>query len=320
MKYIDSCIESILSQSFSAYELILINDGSTDNSGKRCDAYAKADSRIHVIHQKNQGLSGARNAGLEYATGEYIFFLDSDDSLKQGALKRVYTVMEKSKADVVVCGFEKFFEGKKPTTQAIKRVPIEKSGRSATLDIVNHGQSQMIVAWGKLYRRELWKTLRFPVGRIHEDEFTTYKIFYQCHKVVVLREPWINYLQRPTSLTGSYSIKRLDKLVALKEAIGWFRRWEDNELEIYSTYRFLLNLQIAQYQLRYGTDKTYPYERKIRSSYKKAYQLFSDKKALSLIRRGQLWLYRYFPTVYLSSVHVAVDLYNKLDACRKERS
>ncbi len=320
MKYIDSCIESILSQSFSAYELILINDGSTDNSGKRCDAYAKVDSRIHVIHQKNQGLSGARNAGLEYATGEYVFFLDSDDSLKQGALKRVYTVMEKSKADVVVCGFEKFFEGKKPTTQAIKRVTIEKSGRSATLDIVNHGQSQMIVAWGKLYRRELWKTLRFPVGRIHEDEFTTYKIFYQCHKVVVLREPWINYLQRSTSLTGSYSIKRLDKLVALKEAIGWFRRWEDKELEIYSTYRFLLNLQIAQYQLRYGTDKTYPYERKIRSSYKKAYQLFSDKKALSLIRREQLWLYRYFPTVYLSSVHVAVDLYNKLDACRKERS
>ena len=170
-KYISKCIESIINQTYKNLEIILIDDGSMDSSGEICDRYGERDQRIVVVHNPNKGVSAARNCGLDIATGDYITFVDSDDWIHPRYLEFLYNGVCSSQGKISICEFVR--------TNKWEEYPLLKK---SSVDFVRTEQyyfennTNFIVAWGKLYHRDCFKGIRYPVGRIHEDEFTTYKI------------------------------------------------------------------------------------------------------------------------------------------------
>lgn len=255
-KYIDACLEALLQQTLEDFELIIVNDGSTDRSGEICQEWSKKDTRIRLIHQENMGLSEARNSGLRVAEGEYIVFIDSDDTVEQHFLQVLYENIVQNNAQVSICNFKYIWENSAHKT---KEVPVDTqkeneitimSGRDASSYIVKDNKRFMITAWGKMYHKSLSSYLYYPKGRTHEDEFTTYRVLYRATKVVVTMEQLYNYLQRNTGIMGkSFQLKRLDKIDALKEAITFFDENRDEEMKCYAVKRYLLNIQIAWYRV-----------------------------------------------------------------------
>lgn len=252
-KYVERCIRSILAQTFEDFELILVDDGSTDRSGEICDTYGQQDTRIYVLHQKNRGLSGARNAGLEIASGEYLTYIDSDDWVGETYLEELYNNAVKHNASVSICCYAVEWENNSHSRKKIKewnQTVQTLSGREAAKKIVAENDRKMITAWGKLYRKELKPLLIYPLGKTHEDEFVTYRVLYESERVALSEKPLYFYLQREASIMSrGYSEKRLDKVTALKEGIEYFRIKEDEELERSAQKRYLLNLQIAWYRV-----------------------------------------------------------------------
>lgn len=164
--YIIECIESIINQTFKNFELILVDDGSLDNSGKICDEYALIDNRIKVIHQENMGLSAARNTGIENAIGKYICFIDSDDCISHSFCQIMYQIMENNSCDFCVCDYLKFCDN--------DMLPYSRDEKGhvsfvSNYDYLNIQLSNGFSACGKLYRREIFNNNRFYVGKLHED-------------------------------------------------------------------------------------------------------------------------------------------------------
>lgn len=265
-KYLDGCIRSILGQTFQDFELILVDDGSPDRCGRICDRYAAGDARIRAVHQNNRGLSGARNAGLCLAEGEYITYIDSDDRVEPEYLEVLYKNALQFQARVSVCDYCLEWENK-----GIRRKPENEkdchtwvyTGRQAAEQIVKESRRTMITAWGKLYHRDLKPLLIYPEGRTHEDEFVTYRVFYSAGRVAVSERALYRYLQRGGSIMNDgFQEKRLDKIRALREAVSFFREKKDPELEQYARKRYLTNLQIAWYR----TAKFLPGKKALRDS------------------------------------------------------
>lgn len=211
-KYIHRCIDSILAQNFMDFELILIDDGSPDNCGKICDEYAKKDSRIHVIHKENGGLSDARNAGIDWAfehsNSKWITFIDSDDWIHPKYLKALYNAVMNTGLNLSVCGFERT-EGENPLVDESELMPEICNTESFYCE----QNVNAIVAWGKLYKKEDFKTIRYPKGKLHEDEFTTYKILFKYKNVAFVNQPLYFYYQNENSITESrWTPKRLNQI------------------------------------------------------------------------------------------------------------
>ena len=205
-KYLKKCVDSVLAQTYQNFELFLVDDGSPDNCGKMCDEFAKNDGRIRVIHQKNKGLSAARNAGLKGVKGEFVAFIDSDDSVKKNYLEALLEAMSDD-VDITVCGYNEFL----PKAESL-------SGTEATKRLLI-GQNDMdILAWNKLYRRSLFvdNDIEYPEGRIHEDNLTTYKLYAASRNVVYVAESLYAYLIRDNSITTSTT--RLKQLNERKNA------------------------------------------------------------------------------------------------------
>lgn len=217
-KYLARCVDSILSQTFTDFELILVDDGSPDNCPAMCDEYAKKDSRVRVIHQKNSGLSAARNAGLEIAVGTYVFFADSDDYIHPACLELLLRALEESGAGVSIASFART-QGQWPEVpESDCRWELHNTEDFYTERITNSA-----VAWGKLYRRADFANIRYPVGKIHEDEYTTYKILFRYDKIAFVPGTLYYYFQNPEGITGSqWSEKRLDLLEALDNQMRFF--------------------------------------------------------------------------------------------------
>lgn len=218
-KYLEQCIDSILVQTCSDLEIILVNDGSTDHCGNICDKYSAKDSRIRVIHKKNGGVSSARNAGLDIAVGEYIAFIDPDDTVHSRYIEILLDLCQRYDCDIAQCDFLAIAE------DSVK-LPF---GQRQRIDILNNRQAlsklcsaneevRYVVPWGKIYKRDLFDNIRYPIGRIHEDEFTTYLLFWKARKIVITNQYLYYYIQRATSIMGQkFSISRLDVLDALRE-------------------------------------------------------------------------------------------------------
>lgn len=210
-KYLGRCIDSILNQTFRDFELILVDDGSPDKCGEICDDYAKKDDRIKVIHKKNGGLSDSRNVGIDIARGECISFIDSDDWIHADFLNTLYSNMKEDNVDIAVVGFHKEWDNKKEQSIVFeKKVYFDKS-------VMNEFYSPEIpthvnIAWNKLYKKELFENIRYPVGRIHEDGFTTYKLFYNANGVSIASDDLYYYYQRENSIMNEkFSVKRIDE-------------------------------------------------------------------------------------------------------------
>lgn len=303
-EYLEECITSILHQEFSEFELILVDDGSTDRSGSLCNEYAKKDERIAVIHQKNAGLSEARNTGIQAAKGSFISFLDSDDFIHPAMYQLLYQNVEESDSDISVCDFQYIYSHKQAIAESVKNEYKVISNLEAVESIVRDGDRKMITAWCKLYRKNLFEDLTFPKGRYHEDEYITYRLFYQANTVAVSEAKLYYYRQRNNSITGScYSLKRLDKLEALKDCIGFFMEKEEKELEIAARYRYLCNLQIAYYRVSTDMKQEKQLLKDLKDEHKKQYKeimSFKNKKG------------RKIDKLTIGIFHLAPFLYNRL--------
>jgi len=234
-KYIRKCIDSILKQTFTDYELILVNDGSPDNCGSICDDYAKRDSRIKVIHKKNNGLSSARNAGIDIAKGKYIAFVDSDDFIDKRMYESLYTLAELHSSDVVICDVLEVDEDKlsdKENESKTKEFKIQHFTDMEALsqlyvsnDSMGRGNERWIYAVNKLYRRYIFDSLRYKEARIYEDEFIVHEVYFHCKKVTSIPASFYYYVQRPNSIINSpFSVKRFDRVFALKERADFFKK------------------------------------------------------------------------------------------------
>ncbi|WBW98616.1 glycosyltransferase family 2 protein [Oceanirhabdus sp. W0125-5] len=304
-RYLRKCISSILEQSFKDFELILVDDGSTDNSGRICDEYKEKDSRIKVIHQENSGLSAARNIGIQTSEGKYITFIDSDDFIHPNMLEVLYNNLHTNKADISICDYNIVYEDKEVTKEFSNNNTKVYSNIEAVKKIVEKSKASMIVACGKLYRRNLFCDIRYPVGKYHEDEFVTYKLLYKSTKVVVTDAKLYYYLQRSNSITGStYSIKRLEKLEALEEGIKFFKNEENNELTYLAEFRYLFNIQIAYYRVKYEMNYNKEIMDKLKIQYNQKFREFTggNIKNISIIRRMLLRVFYIFPNIYCGLV------------------
>lgn len=224
-QYLDKCMESICAQTYRNIEMILVDDGATDGSGAKCDEWAAKDARVRVVHKQNGGLSDARNAGLNVATGEYIGFVDSDDWIEPDMYKFLYDNAVELDADIVECSFWKTYETKeKPARGAYGKTRV--FGREEAQIMLMQDRIVRNYVWSKLYRRELMEGIAFPVGKVFEDILFTYKVYDKAEHVAFCPEPKYHYVIRGGSITSKrYEIKNnLDYLEALdtkmKEMIG----------------------------------------------------------------------------------------------------
>ena len=215
-KYLDKCIASVVSQTYQNLEIILVDDGSPDNCPAICDQWQERDSRIKVIHQKNGGLSVARNNGTDASHGTYIQYVDSDDTIEPNTVECLLQACLENDADVSCCGCYRDYSDHStshPLTNTIKIYEGENIIRSALRD------DFMPNAWNKLWRRELFDAdCRFPPGMVFEDIATTWKAFRKCHRVVVIPEILYHYVVRKDSICNAKNMKRfVDRWIAFKE-------------------------------------------------------------------------------------------------------
>ena len=200
-KYLEKCIESVLKQTYTNLQVILVDDGSPDNCGKICDEYAKKDSRIEVIHKVNGGLSDARNVGIAKAKGKYIGFVDSDDYIKEDMYEILLNLIKKYDADVSICNLYDVIDGNEYIRN--KENGIKEYNRIDILKEVLLDKNIQSYAWNKLYKKELFNEIKYPIGKNYEDIGTTFYIFEKCNKVVVTSEPEYYYLKRADSLVNN---------------------------------------------------------------------------------------------------------------------
>ena len=207
-EYLDECVDSVVSQTYSNLEIILVDDGSPDNCPAKCDEWAGKDSRIKVIHKQNGGLSDARNAGIDIATGIYIIFIDSDDYIRQDMIEKLYSALTREKADIAACGIHSF-EGDKTSDWGCHDFT---GNPQQILSLLYDDAKYPVSAWNKIYSRNCWANLRFPVGKTCEDAFTTYQLVHNANRIVMIPEPLYCYRIRPGSImTSSFSLKKMDE-------------------------------------------------------------------------------------------------------------
>ncbi len=218
--YLHPCIQSILKQTHRNLEVILIDDGSTDQSGAMCDDFAEKDSRVRVIHQDNQGLSAARNNGLDCSVSPYVFFVDSDDWLLPDCLQQLMEFMAAGQSDVAMCRLERT-DGKGYSAGLSEPEWARTWQKKEALEYIDRQLSGLMsVACGKLLKRNLFQNIRFPVGRYHEDEFTTYRLLFNAERIGVMNRFLYMHRIRENSITQS----RLSVTRAKDAVEAWMER------------------------------------------------------------------------------------------------
>ena len=220
--YLKECAASIMGQTYENYEAIIVDDGSTDNSGAICDALEGLDERFRVIHQENRGLSGARNRGLSEAKGDYICFVDSDDMISPKFLEEMLGAIKAGKADLAICDVES--EKLCEPEYDIKENCILKPSvcREWLEDFRTREYVLMVVAWNKLYSRELLKDFSYEEGKWHEDEFAINHFLYKIKKAVYVPKKLYKYRDNESGITGESNkdnSKHMDAFDAYKERI-----------------------------------------------------------------------------------------------------
>lgn len=222
--YLSACLDSCLAQDFKEnYEIIIVDDGSTDGTAEICDTYAKKSEKITVVHQKNSGLSAARNIGIKKAKGNYVALIDGDDCIAKTFLSHLYQAIKDTDSEIAICDFTEF-ENTLPSTPKAKN-PAVTSGQSATIRLLTGQENRDIIACNKLYQKSLFKNIQYPIGKLHEDNLTTYKLFAAAVKVASINESLYFYRQRSGSITAEQDLlSRLQtKEHAAKEAIAYFK-------------------------------------------------------------------------------------------------
>lgn len=234
-QYLEKCVKSIINQTYKNLEIILVDDGSTDNSGKICDNLSSMDNRIKVIHKENGGLSSARNVEMKIVSGKYIAFVDSDDVIISNFYEHLYNMLIKYDADIAEAEFLRISSEEidnvenilKENNKNIKISEVSNTGKEAIKIIYGIKEDpyvKKVVVWNKLYKKELLDNIMFPEGKLHEDEFTTHKILYRANKIVSSNMYIYGYIQTKSSIMRKeIAMKRIeDNLGASLSAMKFF--------------------------------------------------------------------------------------------------
>lgn len=248
-KYIHRCVDSILNQTYRNLEVILVNDGSPDNCGKIVDQYAEKDNRIIVIHKENGGLSDARNAAMNCATGEYTLFVDSDDWLDGKMIEEMVNTSLFYQADIVQSAFYYAYEGhllydNRYFSRNDQSVVL---GNEALMKELVIGEKVKNFAWGKLYKTSLIKDLPFKKGVLFEDAFWAHHVMERVNTYVITHNPMCYYMQRNDSIVANYSPRNLDIIKGLKERHLFIEKHYPKLVN--DSYRMILKTSLIHYNL-----------------------------------------------------------------------
>ncbi len=215
-KYIHKCVDSIINQTYKNLEIILVDDGSPDNCPKICDEFAKNDKRIKVIHKQNGGLSDARNVGIEVAKGKYITFIDSDDYIETNYVELLYNTINDDKSDISIGSHKVIYDSGKIIDKSTSERTILNP--KEVLKRILYDDGIDLSAWGKLYKLNLFKDIKYPVGRLFEDSATTYLLIDKANKISINSCVIYNYIIRNNSITNSsFNLKKLDLITSTRE-------------------------------------------------------------------------------------------------------
>ena len=303
-KYLKKCVDSILNQSYTDIEVILVDDGSPDDCGKICDEYTEKDKRVKVIHKENGGLSDARNIGLENASGDYILFIDSDDWIHEDMVDILYRNLKANDTDMSMCMFKYVFEESEEEVfdecHCTEQVEVLSSE-----DILRRYYSEdrvpYVVAWNKLYKKDLFKEIRYPKGKIHEDEFTSYRLIHQSDKIAVIYSALYYYLQRAGSITGGdIKAKHWDIWQAYSESKAYYRSYNQHEfinLVREKEFKEIINMYSQLYLMK--NDIECQKKKKIlKKRYQKMFYPMIKKSQLGLKEKVESILFRFTPEGY----------------------
>ncbi len=215
--FLDRCVDSIVRQTYTALEIILVDDGSPDNCPALCDCWARKDSRIKVIHKNNGGLSDARNSGMKQAKGEYLSFIDSDDWIAPSFIEKLISAIERDSSDIAACSVEIVWEDNRPGELLTVQKNALLDREEAQLALFHETLLKQPV-WYKLYRQKTIEGILFEVGKHHEDVFWSYQAVGRAQKVSVIDYIGYYYYQRSDSIMGKgFSLKTLDVIEAYEK-------------------------------------------------------------------------------------------------------
>lgn len=293
-RYLEKCIKSICGQTFAGLEIILVNDGATDRSGAICDEWARKDPRIRVIHKENGGLSDARNAGIEIASGQWYMFVDSDDTISPDTIARLYQAASENHCDMAVCNIVRIYDdgATEPFYHPVSELTVwEGQQRFETL--------KQPSACNKLFRADLFRDVRFPKGKYYEDTFVYHILAHRANRIVLTGHDGYYYLSRRESILGqpTYTDRYFDFVEAVHErmtyllAQGVAYYGEEACLSLY------LTVSSAEKHLTRTQDNTEKFAR-MRTWFRAAYAHLMHHPDTGVKQKLRLVLLRYFPALH----------------------
>lgn len=305
--YLSKCLDSIIHQSYTNLEIVLVDDGSTDSCPQKCDDYAKSDSRIRAIHKEHGGLSSARNAGLDVANGEFLAFADSDDWLELDMYEQMITVAIENQADLVTCDVNKWKYGRNIhhtiSRNTGKRTIIEDNDE-LFYHILKPNPAIKFEVWNKLFRRSIIGDTRFKVGQCYEDVYFDRIVLMRVRKCVSIDKALYNYLvARPGSTIFSFDVSWLSKLYELDEYVSYFTdrgRQDIADIFLHCATTSSINLYCLAVKHGFGDDVKRMIHKRFYNYYKKdkkkgfrctLFELAPNVYTYlgSIKRRGQIW-------------------------------
>lgn len=265
-KYLDECVNSIVAQSYKNLEIILVNDGSPDNSPRICDEWASKDPRIKVIHKVNGGLSDARNAGIDACTGEYVMFVDSDDYIVPNMAERLLDTLLIHKCDIVCGGYQRTYNGENiQSVSPTKEVTFVVDGISQLKRMLNSEINCSV--WGNLYTRKIIANHRFIKGRYNEDVIFLFQIYPYCKKVVNIKEFLYYYRVNENSITASFSKRTIDLLINAQQMEEMMIQKSLPVIDEMKNYKFRACLELGYCIQRAKAQSVYPEETRFVKEY-----------------------------------------------------
>jgi glycosyltransferase involved in cell wall biosynthesis len=252
--YLDRCVQSILSQTYRNLEILLVDDGSPDGCGAMCDAFAKQDDRVKVIHKPNGGLSDARNVAIDVVKGEYLGFVDSDDFIHPKMYESLLNAIRESNASISACFYRSFKPGEDCFSSDEQPETVVFGQKEALEHFYSFNCVNFTLVWNKLYEKSLFEGIRYPKGKTREDEFTTYKLVYKAEKLAFLKDHLYFYLLRPGSIMREKSLaNELNYADAQEERQAFFLEHGLAELHQKALLKYLVWLFAMEY--KYGKDE-----------------------------------------------------------------
>lgn len=285
-KHIEKCLSSIVSQSWTDLEIIVVDDGSKDRTGEIADDFASRDERVRVIHKENAGVAAARNTLLDASNGEYILQVDADDYISPKAVETLYKTMMDTRADLCVCtmttGGCPDYDFPEKDHRKIETL----EGREKFHRLFDDRKFDSIVPWEKLYKRELFDGLRYPDGKIHEDEYLAHHILDRAKRVTYTDDVLFYYTVEKKSITkSSFSLKRLDCVPALLDRISFFEKYGDAGLLRLVYIDFLKRFQYYYYGVSYHFPEKTELRQKLFDQYATVYRKAHKKHMLSQVQK-----------------------------------